>query len=84
MCGAEAEGKLPGGSQMELFVQDNAIHLSKDESDFVAHVANDTCLSIHDLIVLSVLSFCNDEDKCKAIKARSGADMRSSAQEADK
>ena len=55
---------------MELFVQDTAIHLSKDESDFVAHVANDTCLSIHDLIVLSVLSFCNDEDKCNSIKAQ--------------
>ncbi len=53
---------------MEFLVKDTDIHFSEVEADFVVHVANDTCLSIHDLILLSVLSFCDDEDRCIAIR----------------
>ena len=48
---------------MKLTIQDATIKFSGDESEFIVCIAENTCLSIHDLILLSLLAFCQDGDK---------------------
>jgi len=48
---------------MKLSIHETTINLSENESEFVARIANDTCLSIHDLILLAVLAFCKDKSE---------------------